>query len=237
MFRQIRHQTVTWLWRGCRPNTVRMGLCAIHRAYSRGCRPRESRGAGVSKKRKAPKAVVEEFEVDGIPVRLTRKRVRRLNLRIARDGTYVEMSAPSRISLAQIEGFVTDKESWIRSRMAEAVSSPAGQAEHATPQEASEWNAAVAAAVPALVGEWEPIVGVKAGPIVYRNMKSKWGSCQPATGRICINTRLALYPPECLEYVVVHELCHLKEANHGPAFHQLLDTYMPDWKRRRAELR
>lgn len=198
---------------------------------------REKAGRRVGKSRKAPGAATEEFEVDGIPVRLTRKRVRRLNLRISRDGAYVEMSAPPRVSLAQIEAFVRDKQSWIRPHMAEAASSPAGQAEHATAQEIAEWKAVVSAVVPALVEEWEPVIGVKAGSIVYRNMKSKWGSCQPATGRICINTRLALYPPECLEYVVVHELCHLREASHGPAFHAMLDAYMPDWKRRRAKLR
>ena len=55
-------------------------------------------------------------------------------------------------------------------------------------------------------------------------MTSRWGSCQPATGRICINVRLALYPPECLEYVVVHELCHLRERGHGPAFQALMDA-------------
>ena len=62
------------------------------------------------------------------------------------------------------------------------------------------------------------ILGVRAGKLAYRNMKSRWGSCQPSTGRICINVRLALYPPECLEYVVVHELCHLLVHGHGPGF-------------------
>ena len=121
---------------------------------------REKAGHRVGKTRKAPRAAVEEFEVVGIPVRLTRKRVRRLNLRISRDGTYVEMSAPPRIGLAQIEGFVLDKQSWIRAHMAEAVSSPAGQAEHATAQEVSEWKTAVSTVVPPLIKEWEPIIGV-----------------------------------------------------------------------------
>ena len=53
----------------------------------------------------------------------------------------------------------------------------------------------------------------------------------------CINVRLALYPPECLEYVVVHELCHLRERGHGQRFKDLMDTYMPDWRERRAKLR
>ena len=65
-------------------------------------------------------------------------------------------------------------------------------------------------------------MGVKAGRLAYRNMTSRWGSCQPATGRICINVRLALYPPECLEYVVVHELCHLRERGHGQRFKDCL---------------
>ncbi|WP_270295883.1 M48 family metallopeptidase [Eggerthella sinensis] len=81
------------------------------------------------------------------------------------------------------------------------------------------------------------IMGVKAGKLAYRNMTSRWGSCQPATGRICINVRLALYPPECLEYVVVHELCHLLERGHGPRFKALMDAFMPDWRTRRAKLR
>ena len=111
------------------------------------------------------------------------------------------------------------------------------QAERASAEQVEQWRALVKACVPALVEAWEPILGVKATTLAYRNMKSRWGSCQPATGRICINVRLALYPPECMEYVVVHELCHLLVAGHGPEFHALMDRVMPDWKRRRAKLR
>ena len=75
-------------------------------------------------------------------------------------------------------------------------------------------------------------MGVRAGKLAYRNMTSRWGSCQPSTGRICINVRLALYPPECLEYVVVHELCHMLEPNHGAGFKALMTKVMPDWKQR-----
>ena len=89
---------------------------------------------------------------------------------------------------------------------------------------------------PALVEKWEPILGVKVQTLAYRKMKSRWGSCQPATGRICINTTLALYPPECLEYVVVHELCHLLVAGHGEEFRTLMTSVMPDWQERRKKL-
>lgn len=175
--------------------------------------------------------------VDGIEVRLSRKRVKNLNLRIAHDGSHVDVSAPSWVSEDEVRDFVRRKAAWIESHLAQAADTPMARAVQATPEEVAQWREVVSACVPALVAAWEPIMGVKAGKLAYRNMTSRWGSCQPATGRICINVRLALYPPECLEYVVVHELCHLLERGHGPRFHQLMDTFMPDWKQRRAKLR
>ena len=175
--------------------------------------------------------------VDGIEVRLSRKRVKNLNLRISRDGSHVDVSAPSWVSEDEVRGFVRRKAAWIESHLAQAADTPMARASQATPEEVARWREVVSACVPALIAAWEPIMGVRAGKVAYRNMTSRWGSCQPSTGRICINVRLVLYPPECLEYVVVHELCHLLERGHGPRFHQLMDTFMPDWKQRRAKLR
>ena len=175
--------------------------------------------------------------VDGIEVRLSRKRVKNLNLRISCDGSHVDVSAPSWVSEDEVRGFVRRKAAWIESHLAQAADTPMARASQATPEEIARWREVVSACVPALIAAWEPIMGVRAGKVAYRNMTSRWGSCQPSTGRICINVRLALYPPECLEYVVVHELCHLLERGHGPRFHQLMDTFMPDWKQRRAKLR
>ena len=180
---------------------------------------------------------VSEIEVDGLPVRLVHKRVKNLNLRVkAPDGT-VEVSAPPHVSAQSAASFVRQKRAWIDAKRADIATSPRAEAAAADPAQVAEWRAVVEACVPVLVKAWEPIMGVKAGKLAYRNMTSRWGSCQPATGRICINVRLALYPPECLEYVVVHELCHLRERGHGPRFQDLMDTYMPDWRERRAKLR
>ena len=110
------------------------------------------------------------------------------------------------------------------------------RAERASKPEIEQWRALVKAFVPPLVAKWEPIMGVKAGELAYRNMKSRWGSCQPSTGRICINIRLALFPPECLEYVVVHELCHLLEPGHGPRFKALMDAFIPNWREAKKKL-
>ena len=141
------------------------------------------------------------------------------------------------MSEARIAAFVREKRSWIDARRVEAATSVAGRAANATPEEIAQWRAVVESFVPLLVEKWEPVMGVRAGKLVYRNMTSRWGSCQPSTGRICINVRLALYPPECLEYVVVHELCHLIERGHGPAFQAAMDRFLPDWRERRAKLR
>ena len=167
---------------------------------------------------------------------IEKKRVKRANLRVQPDGR-VECSVPYAFPDELVADFVREKHDWIVSARKKYESSPMGRAATADPSEVREWRKVVEAFTPALVEKWEPILGVKAGQLAYRKMKSRWGSCQPSTGRICINVVLALYPPECLEYVVVHELCHLLIAGHGKEFHALMDRVMPDWKERRAKLR
>ncbi|MCI8367233.1 MAG: M48 family metallopeptidase [Eggerthellaceae bacterium] len=175
--------------------------------------------------------------IDDLEVWLTRKSIKNMHLRVKPPDGRIEVSAPLRLPQRTIERFVREKRDWIQAQQRAIAASPRVEAAEASPEEIAQWKAVVSACVPPLIEAWEPILGVKAGNLAYRNMTSRWGSCQPATGRICINVRLALYPPECLEYVVVHELCHLLERGHGPKFHALMDAVMPDWKQRRAKLR
>ena len=67
------------------------------------------------------------------------------------------------------------------------------------------------------------------------NMRTQWGSCSP-TGELLLNPQLVKAPGACLDYVVSHELCHLREHNHGPKFYRLLSAFMPDWAERKQEL-
>lgn len=175
---------------------------------------------------------VDEFEVW-----ILRKRIKNINLHVKPPDGRIEVSAPLRVDTSFVRAFVREKRDWIRKQQERIAASPQGRAAAASPDEVAQWREVVQAFVPPLIAKWEPIMGVKAGKIAYRNMTSRWGSCQPSTGRICINVRLALYPPECLEYVVVHELCHLLERGHGPRFHALMDAFLPDWKAIRAKLR
>ena len=176
--------------------------------------------------------------VDDLEVWVIEKRnVTTMRMKVQPPDGRIEVTVPYGTPDALAEDIVRDNRAWISKQREQVEASPMAQAEGATPAQVKEWRKIVEACTPALVAQWEPILGVRAGKLAYRNMKSRWGSCQPSTGRICINVRLALYPPECLEYVVVHELCHLLVKGHGKPFHALMDRVMPDWKKRRAKLR
>ena len=90
-------------------------------------------------------------------------------------------------------------------------------------------------AVP-LLDLWGARLGVLHRFLGIRRMSTRWGSCVPSRGRIWLNLALVERPLELLEYVIVHELVHLREASHGPRFRALMDEHLPDWQRRRREL-
>lgn len=81
-----------------------------------------------------------------------------------------------------------------------------------------------------LLAKWESKIGVEAHFWGVRRMKTKWGSCNHETSRIWLNAELAKKPIECLEYIVVHELIHLREPSHNDNFVKLMDKYLPNWQ-------
>jgi predicted metal-dependent hydrolase len=85
-------------------------------------------------------------------------------------------------------------------------------------------------AVPPLIAKWEPVMGVKVEQFFVQKMKTKWGSCNSAFKTIRLNTDLAKKPPECLEYIVVHEMAHLVVRHHNDQFGDLMDKCLPKWK-------
>jgi predicted metal-dependent hydrolase len=80
-----------------------------------------------------------------------------------------------------------------------------------------------------LIARWEAILGVQAGRVFVQRMKTRWGSCNPDSRAIRLNTELAKKPVQCLEYIVAHELTHLLERHHNARFKTLLDAHLPQW--------
>jgi predicted metal-dependent hydrolase len=89
---------------------------------------------------------------------------------------------------------------------------------------------------PPLIAKWEPVLGVRVQRLFVQRMKTKWGSCAPDARSIRLNTDLARKPPECLEYIVVHEMAHLVERHHNDRFSGLMDKCLPNWRHLRRML-
>ena len=87
-----------------------------------------------------------------------------------------------------------------------------------------------------LVSKWEEILGVQVNNWGIRQMRTKWGSCNPASASVSFNLELAKKPLHCVEYIVAHELIHLHERHHNERFRAYLDLHLPHWKRYRDEL-
>ncbi len=101
-----------------------------------------------------------------------------------------------------------------------------------------EWyRVQLKAAVPPLLARWQPLLGVKVERVFVQRMKTKWGSSNPGTRSIRLNTDLAKKPAQCLEYIVVHEMVHLLERHHNDRFRAYMDQFMPQWRLHRAELK
>jgi predicted metal-dependent hydrolase len=91
------------------------------------------------------------------------------------------------------------------------------------------------AQIEAMVTYWAAKMGVEPGRVSFRDMRRKWGSCSNRA-QITLSTRLTWVPPRLAEYVVVHELVHLRVFNHGKDFKAMMTAYLPDWRERETQL-
>ena len=217
--------------------------------------------------------------VDGLPIEVTRKKIKHLNLTVQPPEGRVTVSAPHRMGDGEIAEFVGSRRQWIerhRDRLRRAAPSrrvedrlqriwgqphqveivpstrahasldrrrrlvirvPPGSDAAVRQVAVDRWlRREVAGALPRLEARWAPAVGVEVATWTIRRMSTRWGTCNPEAGRITLNLELATEPPEYLEYVVVHEMVHLREPGHGVRFQRLMDRHLPDWRKLRTAL-
>ena len=87
--------------------------------------------------------------------------------------------------------------------------------------------------IPGLISVWESKLDTRVPDWSIRRMRTKWGTCNRETRRLTFNVELAKKHPDCLDYIIVHEMMHYFERNHGERFTKLMDDTMPDWRTRR----
>lgn len=145
----------------------------------------------------------------------------------------VIIRAPKRVSEKEIERIVKKREQWILNNLDKinAARNQIGNSEvkELSSEEIKELSVKAAKYIPERVEYYSKLVGVDYGRISIRKQKTRWGSCS-SKGNLNFNCLLMLTPPEVIDYVVVHELCHRKEMNHSKAFWNEVQRIIPDYK-------
>ncbi|MFV0632766.1 M48 family metallopeptidase [Demequina sp.] len=178
-----------------------------------------------------------DLPLDSAPVPeyvLTRKRMRTIRMRIDSATLEIKVSAPHSTPLRRIDELVASKRAWIeRARRETARREPPLERGHEADALAEQVRTSLVEMLPL----WCERMGVRDEPrISLKVMRTRWGSCNPSLHKINLNVELARRGHDALEYVLVHELCHLFELNHGPRFYALMDRHLPDWRTRKRAL-
>ena len=146
-------------------------------------------------------------------------------------GGRLVLRAPFRATDGEINRFLEEKRHWIETHLARSQASEEAKRSIPPLTEAEIRLLAkqAAAVIPQRVAYYARLVGVTYGRISIRRQKSRWGSCS-SKGNLNFNCLLMLAPPEVLDSVVVHELCHRKHMNHSPAFYAEVLRVFPDYR-------
>jgi len=164
---------------------------------------------------------------------ITRKPVKYTRIRVLPPDGRVVVSAPRHVSERDIDAFVRDKADWIAKTQSRVAELPP----RLTPgPEAERMRARIRELAPPLVEYWSDRMSLEPPSIGYRIMNTRWGSCNALKRRINLAVSLGGMEEDLLEYVVVHELVHLRVSNHGPQFKAMMDLYLPDWRAKRRRL-
>ena len=165
---------------------------------------------------------------------LIRSSRRTMALEITRDCRVV-VRAPMRISKRQIDEFVSGHADWIEAHMAIQQKRRENHPEP-TAEEREEYIRRAKEELPPKVAKYSAVMGLYPTGITITGAEKRFGSCS-AKNRICFSWRLMRYPEEAIDYVVVHELAHIRHKDHSKNFYACVEQVLPDWRERRKLLR
>ena len=152
---------------------------------------------------------------------------------VVRYGLPPELVVRPRATIASIEEAIEQHKGWLERQLAKAVEPRLGLERLRLTEEQGRREAR--ARISLIAQSEAAALGVTYSRLTVRDQRSRWGSCS-SKGALNFNWRLVLAPHDVLDYVVVHEICHLAELNHGPRFWRLVEKLAPDWRRQRAWL-
>ncbi len=158
--------------------------------------------------------------------KIIRSARRTLSVEITKDCAVV-VRAPFWVSKNTIQSFVNEKEAWIISKLNKMQELHCIQ--RFTQDEIKLLAEQAVEVLPNIVKFYSEKIGVTYGRITVRNQRTRWGSCS-SKGNLNFNCLLMLCPQEVMHYVIIHELCHLKELNHSKAFWALVEKHCPNYK-------
>lgn len=174
-------------------------------------------------------------------IQIIRSNRKTLGIEIREESTLL-VRAPYRLPKKDILRFINEKSDWIEKSMKkvkerqEKTRDELQDIQRLTMQEIEQLADRALEVIPKRVAYYAEKTGVTYGRITIRNQKTRWGSCSQK-GNLNFNCLLMLAPPEIVDYVVVHELCHRKEMNHSPRFWAEVEKVLPDYKIRRQWLK
>lgn len=143
--------------------------------------------------------------------------------------------APNRMARARIDAFVTAHAAWIEKHLELQRRRAARRPPAPTAEDVEALKARARAELPEIIAQWSERMGVAPAGFKVTTARKRYGSCS-AKDRLCFSCFLMNCPAPAVELVVVHELCHIREKNHGPRFYALLERYLPDWRERKKLL-
>ena len=174
--------------------------------------------------------------IDGLEVELTRKRVKKMNMRVKAPDGRIVISAPYIVPDKAVIAFIRSKREWIDKAVCRMRAKAAAHPKPADKAEKEARRRDLKRRVEERLPVIEEVTGLYCNGWTVRDMHTRWGSCNTKTHHINLSLMLATRSDAELDYVILHELVHTVVPNHGPEFYALMDRFMPGWKKIRKAL-